>query len=73
MTRRVCCIPIPPARVEAEYIERTLPSLVGRTDLPLFWAIVRDDSTEGTGEIAGVPYYWSRRVQNPERSAGRSL
>jgi glycosyltransferase involved in cell wall biosynthesis len=42
---------ITPARNEADYIERTLQSVVAQTVLPVRWVIVSDGSTDGTDEI----------------------
>ncbi|MCI0714047.1 MAG: glycosyltransferase family 2 protein [Chloroflexi bacterium] len=44
---------ITPARNEADYIEKTLDSVVNQTLKPVRWIIVNDGSTDETGEIAG--------------------
>src|SRR5690606_28539837 len=42
---------ITPARNEADYIERTIRSVIAQTHLPLRWVIVDDGSTDGTADI----------------------
>ena len=42
---------ITPARNEAEFIEKTIISVINQTALPLKWIIVSDGSTDGTDEI----------------------
>lgn len=42
---------ITPARNEADFIEKTIASVVAQTVLPLRWIIVSDGSTDGTDEI----------------------
>lgn len=42
---------ITPARNEAEYIQKTLESVVKQTHLPVRWIIVNDGSTDQTGAI----------------------
>jgi len=42
---------ITPARDEAEFIERTVRSVVGQTHPPSQWVIVNDGSTDNTAEI----------------------
>lgn len=61
---------ISPARNEAEFIDKTLHSMVAQTVPPLKWVIVSDGSTDGTDEIvrqymAGNP--WIELVRMPER------
>ena len=48
---RLQYVVITPARNEANYIERTLESMVSQTCLPLRWVIVSDCSTDRTDEI----------------------
>lgn len=42
---------ITPARNEADFIEKTIHSVVAQTKTPLKWVIVSDGSTDGTDEI----------------------
>jgi poly-beta-1,6-N-acetyl-D-glucosamine synthase len=42
---------ITPARNEAEFIEKTIQSVIAQTVLPERWVIVSDGSTDGTNEI----------------------
>lgn len=42
---------VTPARNEANYIEKTIESVVAQTVRPLKWVIVSDGSTDGTDEI----------------------
>jgi biofilm PGA synthesis N-glycosyltransferase PgaC len=62
---------ITPARNEAEYIAKTLESVVAQTVLPLRWVIVSDGSTDATDAIVesyqtGRP--WLHLVKLPPRS-----
>ncbi len=62
---------ITPARNEADFIEKTIQSVVAQTVLPLRWIIVSDGSTDGTDEIVekylpGRP--WLELVTLPPRS-----
>jgi biofilm PGA synthesis N-glycosyltransferase PgaC len=43
---------ISPVKDEAQYIERTIRSMVAQTHRPVRWVIVDDDSTDATGAIA---------------------
>jgi glycosyltransferase involved in cell wall biosynthesis len=61
---------ITPARNEAEYIERTIQSVVSQTVLPRKWVIVSDGSTDDTDSI--VEKYregrdWIELLRRPER------
>jgi biofilm PGA synthesis N-glycosyltransferase PgaC len=61
---------ITPARNEADYIEKTLKSVVAQTVLPKRWLIVSDGSTDGTDEL--VRKYqpgreWLELIRLPER------
>jgi glycosyltransferase involved in cell wall biosynthesis len=58
------------ARNEADYIEKTIESVIAQTVLPLRWVIVSDGSTDGTDEIvkkymAKCP--WIELIRMPER------
>lgn len=62
---------ITPARNEAQFIERTIQSVVGQTVRPLKWVIVSDGSTDETNAIVGkyaAEYGWIELVALPERS-----
>ena len=61
---------ITPARNEAEFIEKTIQSVIAQTVLPKRWVIVSDGSTDGTDQI--VEKYrlgrdWLELVRLPER------
>lgn len=61
---------ITPARNEAEFIEKTIQSVIAQTVLPKRWIIVSDGSTDGTDQI--VEKYrpgreWLELVRLPER------
>jgi glycosyltransferase involved in cell wall biosynthesis len=43
---------VSPAKDEAEFLERTIQSMVAQTHRPAAWIIVDDGSTDGMGEIA---------------------
>jgi len=61
---------ITPARNEAQFIERTLISVVQQTALPAKWVVVSDGSTDGTDEIVKgycARYDWIQLVRMPER------
>ena len=71
---------ITPARNEADYIERTMKSVVGQTWPPLKWVIVSDGSTDGTDDIVrkyAADFPWIELEQMPERRerhfAGKAL
>jgi biofilm PGA synthesis N-glycosyltransferase PgaC len=61
---------VTPARNEADYIEKTLASMVAQTHLPLRWVIVSDGSTDGTDAL--VEKYrknrdWIELIRLPEK------
>src|SRR5436305_894671 len=61
---------ITPARNEAQFIERTMQSVVAQTVRPLKWVIVSDGSTDGTDEIVNryvAQHPWIELVRMPER------
>ena len=61
---------ITPARNEAEFLERTIQSVVAQTVRPVKWIIVSDGSTDGTDEIVRkyvAMHPWIELVQMPER------
>jgi biofilm PGA synthesis N-glycosyltransferase PgaC len=62
---------VTPARNEAQFIERTLESVVVQTVLPVKWVIVSDGSTDGTDEIVqryADQHSWIELVRTPERT-----
>lgn len=62
---------ITPARNEAQFIERTIQSVIAQTVLPLKWIVVSDGSTDGTDEIVkryAAQYPWIELLRTPERS-----
>jgi biofilm PGA synthesis N-glycosyltransferase PgaC len=61
---------VTPARNEAQFIERTINSVVAQTVRPLKWAIVSDGSTDGTDDIVtkyAAEHPWIVLVRMPER------
>jgi len=59
------------ARNEAEFIQRTIDSVVGQTVRPLRWIIVSDGSTDDTDDIVKkyVPNHdWIELLRLPERA-----
>jgi poly-beta-1,6-N-acetyl-D-glucosamine synthase len=63
-------IVITPVRNEAEYIERTLESMIKQTTTPSEWIIVNDGSTDETAEIVtqyAARYPWIKLVNKDDR------
>jgi hypothetical protein len=61
---------VTPARNEAQYVERTIKSVIAQTVLPLKWVIVSDGSTDGMDEIVAryaAEYGWIELVRMPYR------
>ena len=61
---------ITPARNEAQYIERTLESMVAQTHLPVAWVVVSDGSTDRTEDIVSAydqHHSWIHLVRRPDR------
>jgi glycosyltransferase involved in cell wall biosynthesis len=61
---------ISPARNEAQFIARSIESVVAQTLLPARYVVVSDGSTDGTDEIVlryASRYPWIRLVRTPER------
>ena len=42
---------VTPARNEAEFVEKTIESVVRQSMLPVKWVVVNDGSTDSTGEL----------------------
>src|SRR5271157_336815 len=69
MDKRCCSVPfviVTPARNEAEFIEKTITSVICQTSLPLKWVIVDDGSTDKTFEIIkryAAQHSWIEVVQ----------
>jgi poly-beta-1,6-N-acetyl-D-glucosamine synthase len=62
---------ITPAWNEAEFIEKTIMSVIDQTVLPMKWVIVSDGSTDGTDDIVkkyNAEYAWMELVRMPERA-----
>lgn len=60
---------ITPARNEAQFLEKTIQSVVAQTVRPAKWVIVSDGSTDGTAEIANgyaTQHDWIEVIQMPE-------
>src|SRR5690606_3909110 len=61
---------ITPARNEAQFIERTIQSMVAQDVRPLRWVIVSDGSTDGTDEIVAryaAEHFWIELIRMPDR------
>lgn len=61
---------IMPARNEADYIEKTIASVIGQTKLPERFVIVNDASTDRTGEMAraaAARFPWIEVIDCPPR------
>ena len=61
---------ISPCRNEADYMRRTLDSMVAQTLRPALWVIVDDGSTDATPDILAeytARHDWIRVVQKPDR------
>lgn len=61
---------ISPCRNEADYMRRTLDSVVGQTVTPGLWVIVDDGSTDATPDILAeymARHDWIRVVKKPDR------
>ena len=61
---------ISPCRNEADYMRRTLDSVVAQTLRPALWVIVDDGSTDATPDILAeytARHDWIRVVQKPDR------
>ncbi|MGZ2260297.1 glycosyltransferase [Roseobacter sp. A03A-229] len=61
---------ISPCRNEADYMRRTLDSVVAQSLTPTLWVIVDDGSTDATPEILAeyaAAHDWIRVVQKPDR------
>ncbi|MEL6211884.1 MAG: glycosyltransferase family A protein, partial [Pseudomonadota bacterium] len=61
---------ISPCRNEAQYMRRTLDSVVAQTVTPTLWVIVDDGSTDETPAILAeyvAAHDWIRVVQKPDR------
>jgi len=59
---------ITPAKDEAEYIEKTITSLVNQTHRPACWVIVNDGSSDRTGELAdkaAAEHDWIKVIHRP--------
>lgn len=61
---------ISPVKDEAEYIEKTIQSMVQQTILPVVWIIVNDGSKDATGEIVAEyaqQHPWIKLVNRHDR------
>ncbi|MEM6421925.1 MAG: glycosyltransferase family A protein, partial [Pseudomonadota bacterium] len=61
---------VSPCRNEAQYMRRTLDSVVGQTLTPALWVIVDDGSTDETPAILAeyaAAHDWIRVVPKPDR------
>jgi biofilm PGA synthesis N-glycosyltransferase PgaC len=61
---------ITPAKNEAEFIEKTMQSVVAQTARPKKWVIVSDGSIDGTDDIArkyAAQHEWIELVRMPDR------
>lgn len=65
---------ISPAKDEAQYIDRTIRSMVAQTLRPALWIIVDDGSSDRTGEIAekaAAEHPWIQVLRRPPGTARR--
>ncbi len=72
---KVCYVIITPVRDEAQYIEKTIGSVVSQTVLPVEWVIVDDGSTDSTGEIItsyAKRHSWISPVRRSDRGFRKS-
>ena len=63
---------ISPVRNEAQYLQRTIDSMVAQTVRPTRWLIVDDGSTDATPQIAtraAATHEWIRHSRRPDRGA----
>jgi biofilm PGA synthesis N-glycosyltransferase PgaC len=61
---------ITPARNEAQFLDRTIQSVIRQTLRPAKWVIVSDGSTDGTDELVSnysAQYDWIELVSKPAR------
>ena len=61
---------ITPGRNEAEFIDKTIQSVISQTVKPLKWVMVSDGSTDGTDGIVkkhAAEHEWIDFVRMPER------
>jgi len=59
---------ITPAKDEADYIEKTIHSIVNQTHRPACWVIVNDGSSDRTGELAdkaAAEHDWIKVIHRP--------
>lgn len=66
---------ITPCRDEAEFMRRTLDSVVAQTETPALWLIIDDGSTDETPQILAdyaAKHDWIRVVSKPDRG-GRAV
>ena len=64
------CLVVSPCRNEADYMRRTLDSMVAQTQVPDLWVIVDDGSTDETPAILAAyaaRHDWIRVVPKPDR------
>jgi glycosyltransferase involved in cell wall biosynthesis len=62
---------VTPARNEAEFIEKTIDSVIAQAAPPLKWVIVSDGSSDGTDDIvrrAAATHDWIELVSLPQRA-----
>lgn len=70
MSRLMTYVIITPARNEAQFIERTVWSMIAQTLRPAKWVIVSDGSTDGTDDIVSTfvrDHPWIELLRMPER------
>lgn len=68
------CLIVSPVRNEAEYLQRTIDSMVAQTVLPAKWLIVDDGSTDATPDIverAAETHGWISLYRRPDRGVRR--
>ena len=70
MTDSRAYLVVSPCRNEADYMRKTLDSMVAQTLPPALWVIVDDGSTDETPQILAeyaATHHWIRIVQKPDR------
>ena len=70
MKRQLRYVLITPAHNEADYIEKTIESVVSQTVLPRLWIVVSDGSTDETADIVRryLPSHpWIELIERPPR------
>jgi biofilm PGA synthesis N-glycosyltransferase PgaC len=73
--RNIRYIIISPVRNEADYLPRTIDSVLSQTIRPSQWIIVNDGSTDETARVieeAAAQHSWIKTVHRPDRGSRRA-